>query len=69
MKLLVILVVIGIVFSATVSADEEEYIHLPGKNCDDAPPCPDDRPCEMAPPRCNTGNCGTDPVPTCGPKP
>lgn len=45
-----------------------DYIHLPGKTCEDAPPCPDERPCVMAPPRCcnGDGNCGTDPVPTCG---
>ncbi|XP_078032952.1 uncharacterized protein LOC144467849 [Augochlora pura] len=50
-------------------AQKDDYIHLPGKSCKDAPPCPDGRPCVMAPPRCNAGTCGTDPVPTCGSKP
>ncbi|XP_076382670.1 uncharacterized protein LOC143260581 [Megalopta genalis] len=49
-------------------AQKDDYIHLPGKSCSDAPPCPDGRPCVMAKPRCNSGTCGTDPVPTCGPK-
>lgn len=69
MKLLVILVVIGIVFSAAVSADDDGYIYLPGKDCSNAPLCPDGRPCEMAPPTCNYGTCGTSPVPVCGKKP
>ncbi|KAL0134577.1 hypothetical protein PUN28_001401 [Cardiocondyla obscurior] len=72
MKLTVaLLMAVAVVLATTVAAndDNEEYIHLPGKSCDDAPPCPDDRPCVMAPPHCNSGTCGTDPVPTCGPKP
>lgn len=51
-----------------VAKAEDEYIHLPGKNCEQAPVCPDNRPCVMAKPRCNTGTC-PDMVPTCGPKP
>ncbi|XP_076229570.1 uncharacterized protein LOC143175245 [Nomia melanderi] len=54
---------------ASMSTAEDEYIHLPGKTCKDAPPCPDGRPCVMAKPRCNVGTCGNDPVPTCGSKP
>lgn len=70
MKLIIVLAVVAIVLSATVTADDgEEYIHLPGKNCEEAPPCPDNRPCVMEPPQCNAGTCGTDKVPTCGPKP
>lgn len=68
MKLIIALMVIAVALSAMVTA-EDEYIHLPGKNCKEAPPCPDGRPCVMAPPHCNSGTCGTDPVPTCGPKP
>ena len=52
----------------TLAADEkDDYIHLPGKSCKDAPPCPDERPCVMAKPRCNVGTC-PDLVPTCGRK-
>lgn len=64
------LMVVVVVLSTAIAADDdEEYIHLPGKTCEDAPPCPDDRPCVMAPPHCNVGTCGKDPVPTCGKKP
>ncbi|XP_011639749.1 uncharacterized protein LOC105428876 [Pogonomyrmex barbatus] len=67
---LLMAVAVIVLSTAVMAADEtDDYIHLPGKTCDDAPPCPDDRPCMMAPPRCNAGTCGTDPVPTCGPKP
>ncbi|KMQ93176.1 rhs-related protein [Lasius niger] len=75
MKLMLALTVIVVVLSTATAADDdagagvEDYIHLPGKNCDDAPPCPDERPCVMAPPHCNVGTCGKDPVPTCGKKP
>ncbi|KAM0725927.1 hypothetical protein ACS0PU_008008 [Formica fusca] len=70
MKLMLALMVIVVVLSTAVTADDDkDYIHLPGKNCEDAPPCPDDRPCVMAPPHCNVGTCGKDPVPTCGKKP
>lgn len=65
MKLTVALLMVIAVILSTVQADEK-YMHLPGKNCEDAPPCPDNRPCVMAPPQCNSGTCGTDPVPTCG---
>ncbi|XP_012529533.1 uncharacterized protein LOC105832810 [Monomorium pharaonis] len=73
MKLTIaLLMVAAVVLSTTVTADDHEsnddYMHLPGKSCDDAPPCPDGRPCVMAPPHCNSGTCGTDPVPQCGPK-
>lgn len=56
--------------SMTLAADDwDEYIHLPGKSCSDAPACPDNRPCVMAPPRCNTGTCNQSTlVPTCGRK-
>lgn len=79
MKLTIaLLMVVAVVLSTVAAEDEHEhdghdghdgqngYIHLPGKNCEEAPPCPDGRPCMMAPPRCNSGTCGTDPVPTCG---
>ncbi|XP_011165830.1 uncharacterized protein LOC105200126 [Solenopsis invicta] len=79
MKLTIaLLMVIAVVMSTTVMAEDGEeaheegqgdYVHLPGKSCDDAPPCPDGRPCIMAPPHCNSGTCGTDPVPQCGEKP
>lgn len=75
MKLIVaLLMVTAVILSTTVLAEEDEHmmdehIHLPGKTCDDAPPCPDNRPCVMAPPHCNKGTCGTEPVPTCGPAP
>ncbi|XP_011050876.1 PREDICTED: uncharacterized protein LOC105143961 [Acromyrmex echinatior] len=68
-SIIALLMVIAVVLSTTVVAEDDEYIHLPGKNCEDAPSCPDGRPCVMAPPHCNSGTCGTDPVPTCGPKP
>ncbi|XP_011151829.1 uncharacterized protein LOC105190668 [Harpegnathos saltator] len=68
MKLIIVLMAIAIVLSTTVTA-QDDYIHLPGKSCADAPPCPDGRPCVMAPPHCNVGTCGRDPVPTCGKKP
>ncbi|EZA56746.1 hypothetical protein DMN91_000708 [Ooceraea biroi] len=67
MKATIVLVLIAII-AATVMAQEDDYIHLPGKSCEDAPACPDGRPCVMAPPHCNSGTCGTDPVPTCGKK-
>lgn len=68
MKLTVaLLMAVVVVFLTTVEA-ENEYIHLPGKNCEEAPPCPDGRTCVMAPPHCNTGTCGTEPVPSCLPK-
>ncbi|XP_077276749.1 uncharacterized protein LOC143905292 [Temnothorax americanus] len=72
MKLTVVLlmaIAVVLVTAADDAGNDEEYIHLPGKNCKDAPPCPDERPCVMAPPHCNVGTCGTDPVPTCGKKP
>ncbi|XP_024886650.1 uncharacterized protein LOC112464087 [Temnothorax curvispinosus] len=71
MKLTVVLLMAIAVVLVTAADDgvDEEYIHLPGKTCEDAPPCPDERPCVMAPPHCNVGTCGTDPVPTCGKKP
>lgn len=68
-SLLMMLAIVLVVTTVATGAEDDEYIHLPGKNCDDAPACPDDRPCIMAPPHCNSGTCGTDPVPTCGPKP
>lgn len=43
-----------VVLSMAIAADDD-YIHLPGKTCEDAPSCPDDRPCVMAPPHCNVG--------------
>ena len=46
-------------------AQSQDYIHLPGRTCEEAPPCPDGTPCFMAAPRCNSGTCGTNPVPTC----
>ena len=67
-SIIALLMVIAVVFSTTVMAEDDEYIHLPGKNCEEAPSCPDGRSCVMAPPQCNSGTCGTDPVPTCGPK-
>ncbi|KAL6423770.1 hypothetical protein ACFW04_010324 [Cataglyphis niger] len=72
MKLMFALMIIVVVLSTTVTADgneDDDYIHLPGKTCEDAPSCPDNRPCVMEPPRCNVGTCGKDPVPTCGKKP
>lgn len=67
MKSLLFILAIALVMLASCnSANLDDYIHLPGKNCNDAPPCPDNRPCIMAPPHCNIGTCGTDPVPTCG---
>ncbi|XP_076242321.1 uncharacterized protein LOC143184169 [Calliopsis andreniformis] len=68
MKFLVTLTLILAVLFATSMAQTDDYIHLPGKSCKDAPPCPDGRPCVMAAPRCNVGTCGKEPVPTCGPK-
>ncbi|XP_044010604.1 uncharacterized protein LOC122854208 [Aphidius gifuensis] len=66
---LMVMLIIATITTTTVSAEEQdEYIHLPGKNCDDAPECPDNRPCVMAKPRCNAGTCGTAPVPICGRK-
>ncbi|XP_011694324.1 PREDICTED: uncharacterized protein LOC105453812 [Wasmannia auropunctata] len=69
MKFTIVLLMAVAVVLSTTFAEEQEYMHLPGKNCEEAPPCPDGRPCVMAPPHCNTGTCGTDPVPTCGDKP
>lgn len=69
MKSVIAFVIIAIALAATVTAQQDDYIHLPGKSCQDAPSCPDGRPCVMAPPRCNAGTCGTKPVPTCGRKP
>ncbi|KZC12462.1 hypothetical protein WN55_04000 [Dufourea novaeangliae] len=67
MKLLFALTLLLTVICASMTmAASDEYIHLPGKSCADAPPCPDNRPCVMAPPRCNVGTCGKNPVPTCG---
>lgn len=69
-SIIIVLTIIAAVLSATVvAAQDDEYIHLPGKTCEEAPACPDGRPCVMAPPRCNAGTCGKDPVPTCGKKP
>lgn len=70
MKLLfVFAIVVAILSTLTIntSAEKDEYIHLPGKSCADAPPCPDGRQCVMGKPRCNVGTC-PDLVPTCGPK-
>ncbi|XP_018311352.1 uncharacterized protein [Mycetomoellerius zeteki] len=67
-SIIALMMTIAIVLSTMVVA-EDEYIHLPGNNCSDAPPCPDGRPCVMALPHCNSGTCGTEKVPTCGPKP
>ena len=60
---------VGILYVSMIVADydQDEYIHLPGKSCIDAPPCPDKRTCIMAQPRCNVGTC-PDLVPTCGHK-
>ncbi|CAB3244108.1 unnamed protein product [Arctia plantaginis] len=58
-------IIIGLLVVLTAADDDTEYIHLPGKTCEDAPPCPDGTPCVMAPPMCNKGTCGTDPVPSC----
>ncbi|CAK9807670.1 hypothetical protein ANTQUA_LOCUS5291 [Anthophora quadrimaculata] len=68
MRFLLALVFIMAALCALATA-QDDYIHLPGKSCKDAPPCPDGRPCVMAPPKCNVGTCGTKPVPTCGRKP
>jgi len=67
MKSTIALAIIAVMLAAVAAQDD--YIHLPGKTCQDAPACPDGRPCVMAPPRCNSGTCGRDPVPTCGKKP
>nr|KAF7427026.1 hypothetical protein H0235_006720 [Vespula pensylvanica] len=70
MKLLFVVAIVVMILSTTtttMSAKEDDYIHLPGKSCKDAPPCPDERQCVMAKPRCNVGTC-PDLVPTCGPK-
>ncbi|XP_011687553.1 PREDICTED: uncharacterized protein LOC105449844 [Wasmannia auropunctata] len=69
MKFTIVLLMAVAVVLSTTFAEEKEYMHLPGKNCEEAPPCPDGRPCVMAPPHCNIGTCGTDLVPTCGDKP
>jgi hypothetical protein len=66
MRSIIALAIIAVMFAAVAAQDD--YIHLPGKSCQDAPACPDGRPCVMAPPRCNRGTCGTNPVPTCGKK-
>lgn len=69
-KLIFLTLLVSMLYVSTILAadDWEDYIHLPGKTCAEAPPCPDNRPCVMAPPRCNSGTCPQDAVPTCGRK-
>ncbi|XP_076165304.1 uncharacterized protein LOC143145634 [Ptiloglossa arizonensis] len=68
MKRMLALTIVLLVVCATSMAQTDDYIHLPGKSCADAPACPDGRPCVMATPRCNVGTCGKNLVPTCGTK-
>ncbi|XP_011874205.1 PREDICTED: uncharacterized protein LOC105565534 [Vollenhovia emeryi] len=70
MKLAVALLMAVAVVLSTAEEQEpkDDYIHLPGKTCEEAPACPDNRPCVMAKPHCKVGPC-PDLVPTCGPEP
>lgn len=43
MNLYFILLTITINLLAVTAQEEQEYIHLPGSSCDDAPDCPDNR--------------------------
>lgn len=62
---LTLALILAVVCAMLTMPAEGKLVHVPGKTCKDAPPCPGGKPCVMAPPRCNVGTCGKDPVPMC----